>query len=111
MTEVLIIEADTTSTRDKVFFLAPLKPIATSNIGAKFVPTTNFRNVELVMSLGDVIISLTTGKRPLGKPHAVDAFYDCGVEASALNDGGQLVLKQNISRAWSSPWRNTKRES
>lgn len=75
--------------------MAPLTPIVTSNIGAKFVPTANSRNVELVMSLGDVIISLTTGERPLDKPHAVDAFYDCGVEASAWNDGGQLVLKQS----------------
>ncbi|KAG7398132.1 hypothetical protein PHYBOEH_011688 [Phytophthora boehmeriae] len=69
-------------------------------LGAKVIATTSTRNVELVKSLGaNQVIDYTKEKWvDVVEPHSVDAFYDCGVEASAWNDGAQLVLKKNTGR-------------
>ncbi|KAG6609517.1 Quinone oxidoreductase protein [Phytophthora cinnamomi] len=68
--------------------------------GVRVITTTSTRNIDLVKSLGaDQVIDYTKDKwLDVLEAHSVDAVYDCGMEASAWNDGAQVVLKKNTGR-------------
>ncbi|GMF42638.1 unnamed protein product [Phytophthora fragariaefolia] len=70
------------------------------DMGVRVIATTSSRNVELVKPLGaDQVIDYTKEKWvDVLEPHSVDAVYDCGMEASAWDDGAQVVLIKNTGR-------------
>ncbi|EGZ28350.1 hypothetical protein PHYSODRAFT_322019 [Phytophthora sojae] len=66
-------------------------------IGAYVITTASAEKAEFVKSLGaDQVIDYRTEKwLDVVKPHSVDAFYNCGMENAAWNEGAQVVLKKN----------------
>jgi NADPH:quinone reductase-like Zn-dependent oxidoreductase len=69
-------------------------------IGARVITTASAEKAAFVKTLGaDQVIDYRTEKwLDVVEPHSVDAFYNCGMENAAWNDGAQVVLKKNTGR-------------
>ncbi|KAL3673395.1 hypothetical protein V7S43_001108 [Phytophthora oleae] len=69
-------------------------------VGAHVITTASAEKAEFIKSLGaDKVIDYRTEKwQDVVKPHSVDAFYNCGMENAAWNEGAQIVLKKNTGR-------------
>ncbi|KAG1693096.1 hypothetical protein DVH05_023876 [Phytophthora capsici] len=69
-------------------------------IGARVITTASREKAEFVKSLGaDQVIDYRAEKwQDVVDPHSVDAFYNCGMENAAWNEGAQIVLKKNTGR-------------
>ncbi|ETL95374.1 hypothetical protein L917_06808 [Phytophthora nicotianae] len=69
-------------------------------IGARVITTASAKKDEFVKALGahQVIDYQKEKWLDVVEPHSVDAFYNCGMENAAWNEGAQVVLKKNTGR-------------